>query len=333
MTAKPIIRIEKLVKDFKVPIENHKKGIFQSIKNIFYKKYESKTILKGFSFDIQEGEFVGFIGPNGAGKSTTIKMMTGILTPSAGTVEIMGSNPKEKRENYKHIGVVFGQRSLLEFDISVIESFKLYKDIYEVSDKDFRERIEYFGKILDIKTLLDLPVRKLSLGQRMRCEIAAALLHNPKIVYLDEPTIGLDVVAKENIRHFLKEVNEKFGTTIILTTHDMDDIEQTCQRIIIIDEGDIIYDGSLRGFNKEYLAYKTIELDYEHITDKQAFTKFLKEREILLEEKNKVHFKVFQDENKNTLIKKLLNMVEIKDIAIHQPRLESAIKEIYQKEK
>ena len=260
-------------------------------------------------------------------------MMTGILTPSAGTVEIMGSNPKEKRENYKHIGVVFGQRSLLEFDISVIESFKLYKDIYEVSDKDFRERIEYFGKILDIKTLLDLPVRKLSLGQRMRCEIAAALLHNPKIVYLDEPTIGLDVVAKENIRHFLKEVNEKFGTTIILTTHDMDDIEQTCQRIIIIDEGDIIYDGSLRGFNKEYLAYKTIELDYEHITDKQAFTKFLKEREILLEEKNKVHFKVFQDENKNTLIKKLLNMVEIKDIAIHQPRLESAIKEIYQKEK
>jgi len=333
MSNENIIKIDGLVKDFKIPVENKKKGFLQKVKNVFYKKYEEKRILKGFSFDIKPGEFVGFIGPNGAGKSTTIKMMTGILTPTAGEVNIMGVNPKEDRRYYKHIGVVFGQRSLLEFDISVIESFKLYKDIYEISDKDFKQRVEYFSEILDIEKLLDMPVRKLSLGQRMRCEIAAALLHNPKVVYLDEPTIGLDVIAKENIRKFLRKINEEFNTTIILTTHDMDDIENTCNRIIIIDEGDIIYDGSLKGFNNEFLGYKTFELDYEKIISKEKLDHFLENREIIAKENNKIKFKAFEDENKNDLIKKLLSFVEIKDISIHRPRLETAIKEVYEQKK
>lgn len=328
-----IIEIDNLVKEFKVPQENKKKGFFQKLKNVFYKKYKTKKVLKNLSFNIKEGEFVGFIGPNGAGKSTTIKVMTGILTPTFGDVKILGVNPKQDRRYYKHIGVVFGQRSLLEFDIPVIESFKLYKDIYEIPESSFKKRLAEFSKILEIDKFLHMPVRKLSLGQRMRCEIAAALLHNPKIVYLDEPTIGLDVIAKENIRKFLKRINRELKTTIILTTHDMGDIEDTCERIIVIDEGKIIYDGSLKNFNKEYLGYKTFEVDYEKILDKKKLSAFLRGKEVIERNGKVIKFKVLEKADKNKIIKKLPDMLEIRDILIHTPRLEVAIKEIYRHNK
>lgn len=187
---------------------------------------------------------MGYIGANGAGKSTTIKMLTGILVPTAGTVTVNGYVPHKQRESYtKGIGVVFGQRSQLWWDIAVIESFKLLRRIYDVPRADFNRRLQQFDDILGLSSFLNLPVRKLSLGQRMRCDLAAALLHNPAILFLDEPTIGLDVLAKSKIREFLKEINNEFKTTVILTTHDLGDIEALCPRVAIIDQGKMLYDG------------------------------------------------------------------------------------------
>lgn len=198
------------------------------------------------SFEIEKGEIVGYIGANGAGKSTIIKKMTGILTPTSGQVTVDGSIPYENRQkNAMDIGVVFGQRTQLWWDLPLTETFSLPKEIYDVSDEVFNERMEFLNEILELKPFLLSLVRTLSLGQRMRADIAAALIHNPKVIYLDEPTIGLDVIVKENVRRAIKEINQKYGTTIILTTHDLSDIEELCQRIIIIDEGKKIYDGSL----------------------------------------------------------------------------------------
>ena len=203
---------------------------------------------------------VGYIGPNGAGKSTTIKMLTGILVPSSGDVLANGFMPWKQRTAYvKNIGVVFGQRTQLWWDIAVIESFKLLRRIYDVSQRDFDERMELFNQVLNIREYLNTPVRKLSLGERMRCDLAAALLHNPPILFLDEPTIGLDVVAKDNIRQFLRTINQRFRTTVLLTTHDLDDIEELCRRIMIIDRGQLLYDGSLALLKERLLRTKQIK--------------------------------------------------------------------------
>ncbi len=239
-----LIEARGLTKEFK--IFNRREGVLGAFKDLFKRDYRPLKAVDNIDFLVEEGEMVGYIGANGAGKSTTIKMLTGILVPTAGWVEVNGYVPYRDREVYtKQIGVVFGQRSQLWWDIAVIESFKLLRRVYDVSREDFRRRLELFDEILELKELLYLPVRKLSLGQRMRCDLAAALLHNPKILFLDEPTIGLDVLAKSKIRDFLKEVNTEYKTTIILTTHDLGDIEALCPRVAIIDKGKMLYDGSV----------------------------------------------------------------------------------------
>lgn len=214
------------------------------------------------SFAIADGEIVGYIGSNGAGKSTTIKMMTGILRPTSGQILVNDVDPAQnRRENASNIGVVFGQRTQLWWDLPLSESFTILKEIYDVSDGDYKTRMEFINGVLELSDFFDRPVRTLSLGQRMRADLGAALLHNPKVLYLDEPTIGLDIVVKDNIRKAIRQINEQHNTTVILTTHDIGDIEELCSRIIIIDEGRKIYDGTLEHLRDTYSTHRIIRME------------------------------------------------------------------------
>ena len=240
----PIIIADHLTKNFK--IEKKEPGLKGTIKALFSSEKIVKKAVQDISFQISEGEIVGYIGKNGAGKSTTIKMLTGILVPTSGKCYVNGIEPyKNRQKNAQNIGVVFGQRTQLWWDLPLIESFTVLKGIYQVSDYDYKSRMEFINDILEVKEFENNPVRTLSLGQRMRADIAAAIIHNPRVLYLDEPTIGLDVVVKDKMREAIKELNRNFKTTIILTTHDMIDIEKLCKHIIIIDDGKIKYDDSL----------------------------------------------------------------------------------------
>jgi ABC-2 type transport system ATP-binding protein len=246
-----MIEVKHLSKSF-VKYEKEK-GLWGMIKGFVNAKKVITKAVDDVSFTIQKGEVIGYIGANGAGKSTTIKMLTGILTPSSGEVLVDGIIPyKDRITNAKNIGVVFGQRTQLWWDLPLIESFTILKDIYQVSEADYTARMALFNEVLHINDFIKSPVRTLSLGQRMRADIAASLLHNPKILYLDEPTIGLDVNAKKSMREAIKTMNASFHTTVILTTHDLDDIEELCQRILIIDTGKLIYDGALADIKTKY---------------------------------------------------------------------------------
>ena len=254
-----MIEIQNLTKIFKKPIR--KKGIIGMVTTLFSRKYEETRAVDDVSFDIPDGQIVGYIGSNGAGKSTTIKMMCGILTPTSGKVLIDGKEPYIKRRLVaKDIGVVFGQKTQLWWDIPLVESFKVLKEIYQVSDEDYKTRMEFLSSVLGIDEFLNQPVRTLSLGQRMRADLAASMLHNPKILFLDEPTIGMDVLVKERIRQAIHALNAKYHTTVVLTTHDMADIENLCSRIIMIEKGKIIYDGPLGNIKRRFGNIKTLTL-------------------------------------------------------------------------
>src|ERR1700758_2434547 len=258
MSADPLIYVHDLCKDFRT--FRRREGVWGSIQNLFVRDYRTVAAVDRGGFSIERGEMVGYIGPNGAGKSTSIKMLTGILVPTSGEAIVNGFVPYRQRRQYvRTIGVVFGQRTQLWWDIAVVESFKLLRRIYDVAQRDFDARMEMFNHILGIKDYLHTPVRKLSLGERMRCDLAAALLHNPPLLFLDEPTIGLDVVAKHHIREFLRAINRQFQTTVLLTTHDLDDIEELCRRIIIIDHGTVLFDGDLEVLKQRLLRIKQIK--------------------------------------------------------------------------
>ena len=239
-----MITMENVCKSYRIAKRNA--GFLEACKALFHREYEVVDALKSVSFTISDGEMVGYIGPNGAGKSSTIKILSGILTPDSGTVLVDSRTPwKNRIEHVRQIGVVFGQRSQLWWDVPVIDSFELLKDIYSISNQTYRENLEELTETLNLGELLRTPVRQLSLGQRMRCELAASLLHSPRILFLDEPTIGLDAVSKLAVREFVKTHNETHGTTVILTTHDMQDIEALTKRIILIGKGQILMDGTL----------------------------------------------------------------------------------------
>ena len=298
-----IISVKNLSKTFKKPIRGE--GINGMIKSFFSKKYDEVKAVDNISFDIKEGEIVGYIGANGAGKSTTIKMMCGILYPTDGEVKIDGmSFEKDRQAINKQMGVVFGQKTQLWWDIPLIETFKILKSIYEVSDEEYEERFEYLCDLLDMKPFLTQTVRSLSLGQRMRADFAAALIHSPRIVYLDEPTIGLDVLVKEKIRGAIKELNKRYNITVILTTHDMKDIEELCNRIIIIDKGKILYDGSLANIKYRFGNTKTIYIPSNVNIEANEIT-------------NRFPKLIIETKGDKTGIKFSLNDVETDDILLH----------------
>lgn len=268
-----MIELINLNKTFKKPVR--KEGVLGMFKTLFSRKYITKEAVKNINLQINEGEIVGYIGSNGAGKSTSIKMMCGILTPSSGKVLINGIEPYKKRRLIaKDIGVVFGQKTQLWWDIPLIESFKILKEIYQVSDKDYEERMEFLCSTLGIKDFLNQAVRSLSLGQRMRADLAAAWLHNPSILFLDEPTIGLDVLVKEKIREAIKVMNNKYHTTVLLTTHDMKDIENLCSRVVMIEEGSIIYDGTLENIKYKFGDLRTVTISSNNEIDIDSLDTF-----------------------------------------------------------
>ncbi len=255
-----MIRVENLVKEFRS--FERREGVMGAVRDLFHREYKAVRAVDGISFSIAPGEMVGYIGPNGAGKSTTMKILTGILVPASGEVTVAGFVPWRDRRRYvASIGAVFGQRSGLWWDLAVVESLRLVAEMYRVPRADFERRLTFFDGALGLAKYLHTPVRKLSLGERMRCDLAAALIHEPKILFLDEPTIGLDVVAKAAVRRFLKEANRTLGTTMILTTHDLVDIEEICPRVMIIDRGRLLYDGDLAAIRRrhDHLAHVTVD--------------------------------------------------------------------------
>lgn len=323
----PVIEVNNVSKEFKVL--QRPKGVLPSLKSLFHRSYTKKRAVDGISFSINQGEVVGYLGLNGSGKSTTIKMLTGILVPTTGTVLINGKEPfNNRQENAKKIGVVFGQRSQLYWSLPMEETFDLYRKIYKVDVKKFEKNKEYLVDMLDMKQFLRTPVRQLSLGQRMRAELVVALLHDPDILYLDEPTIGLDIFTKQKIREFIRELKCTRKTTIILTTHDMDDIEETCDRIITIDNGCKIYDGDLQEFKDAYSYGHTLIIDFQDEQEKE-FDSRLK---LVNKEGNQIQFSFDKREIAIAeVISSITQKYEIKDLSIIEPKIEDAIRQLLSK--
>lgn len=331
-----MIEVKHISKDFVMPKKYP--GLKGAIKGLFSTEKVVKTAVDDISFSIGKGEIVGYIGSNGAGKSTTIKMMTGILTPTKGECLVSGVDPnKNRKENAQNIGVVFGQRTQLWWDLPLGESFTILKEIYNVSDEEYEERMKFLNNVLGLNEFWNSPVRTLSLGQRMRADLGAALLHNPKVLYLDEPTIGLDLVVKDNIRKAIKEINEKYQTTIILTTHDIGDIEELCSRIIIIDEGKKIYDGSLEELKDTYGSKRKITMEVKqmdkimsldiaerlNIAPEECVVESDKENSILSVSFDKHKVQVPQ------VLSVVMEIVEVRDVQIKETELAQIVKEIY----
>lgn len=317
------------VKDLKKIYKTHERepGLINAVKSLVNRKYEIKEALKGITFEVEEGEILGLIGPNGAGKSTVLKVLSGVLYPDHGYVNVLGFTPWKDRVRYvKNIGVVFGQKEQLLWDLPAVDTFYLHKDLYDINEDEFKPRLDNMIRILQVEDIIKTPVRDLSLGERMKCKIIAALLHNPKLVFLDEPSIGLDVIAKDNLRDFIKEINQKYKTTFIVTTHDMQDIERLCKRIIIINHGEIIYDGLLSMISNKFIKTKIIDAKFEDRYKDFSF----KDCRIL--EKRDYELKLELDIKKGSvkaLINYLLGNFNVADINIEDPPIEEIIKLIY----
>ena len=320
-----LIEAENLNKTFR--IYNQGEGIKGYLKSFLSRDYREVNAVEDLNLEIDEGEIIGYIGSNGAGKSTTVKMLTGILEPSSGRIEVDGRDPhSQRKKNAMNIGVVFGQKTQLWWDLPVKESFRLLKEIYEVPDEDYEERIDRFDEVLQLSDFWGQPVRKLSLGQKMRCELAASFLHYPKIVYLDEPTIGLDVAVKERIRDFIHEMNREEDITVMLTTHDIDDIEDLCERIVVLDEGRKIYDGELNALVNRFTSRRMI-MD---LRDQNGFSLDLEGVKDV--EKEEGHVEVVFDReviSASDLMRHVLDNYEVLDFQIKEPDIESVVKKIY----
>lgn len=332
-----IIEVENLCKEFKIPI--HNEGKFGYVKDLFSKKYNVKKVVKNISFQIKKGEIVGYLGPNGAGKSTTIKMMTGVLQPTSGKIWVNSIVPYENRiVNARNIGVVFGQRSQLWWALPVIESFKILKDIYQIPTNEYNSIMELYKSVVQIDKLFDKPVRQMSLGQRTLCDILASFLHNPKVVFLDEPTIGLDVSMKFKIRSLIKRMNKELGTTVVLTTHDMGDVDAVCERIIIIDDGACIYNTDIDNLRNFFGNTRTVKLrfddcdmalDHDKYKLEEIFSSFY-----VYDDGEWINIVV--DENIQSVpsvLEDIRNYKRIKDVRIEEVSTESVIRKLYENNK
>ncbi|OLO28230.1 daunorubicin ABC transporter ATP-binding protein [Alkalihalophilus pseudofirmus] len=326
------IEVRELRKEFKS--FSSRSGLMGAFRDLFTRNYKILAAVDNVSFEVKKGEMVGYIGENGAGKSTTIKMLTGILTPSGGEVIVNGMNPHKERERFvRTIGVVFGQRSQLWWDIAVQESFRLLKKVYNIPDEQYEPHIKEIIETLDLEPLLDKPVRKLSLGQRMRCELAAALIHNPPLLFLDEPTIGLDVLVKLKIREFLKKINKRFNTTILLTTHDLSDIEALCERVIMLDEGKIIYDGSLANLRGNWGQGKEVHFQFDEVVEEERLLKATNGLPVEWrqgDQENVWVASVIQEEIVSQIISLVASHIKLSDMRINEVSTEEIIRNIYE---
>ncbi len=323
----PVIIAENLTKVFRV--QQKEPGVAGAVKALFKPHHKEKTAVHNVSFAIEPGEIVGYIGVNGAGKSTTIKMLTGILQPTAGQIRVLGRDPhRERVANAQKIGVVFGQRTQLWWDLALIESLNMVARIYEVPPARYKELLAQFAETLDLGELLSVPIRSMSLGQKMRAELAATLIHEPEIVYLDEPTIGLDLLVKERIRAFIKEQNREKGTTVILTTHDLGDIEELCQRVMIIDTGKLIYDGPLAVIKDRFGKYR--EISFETAVSPNSLTSPPASKIINQEDRRLVLRFDRSQTSASKVAAAIMNQIEVLDFSLAEPDLSMVVKQIYQ---
>lgn len=341
-----IIAMNNICKEFK--ILNRREGLKGSLQDLFSRDYKIIQAVNDITMKIGKGEIVGYLGPNGAGKSTTIKMMTGVLEPTSGDIRVNNRIPyKNRTQNAQEIGVVFGQRSQLWWSLPVIESFKILKDIYQVSDKNYKDMMELYNSLVDIDSLMHKPVRQMSLGQRTLSDILAAFLHNPGVVFLDEPTIGLDVSMKSKIRDLIKALNKEKETTVILTTHDMGDVDELCKRIVIIDKGTMIYDNDIEQLRKFFGAYRTLKVQFDKSFAVPA-SEALKRTATLLEDKikesypaakslvvtvedNWISILVNEDETELMMILNFIQGIrKIYDVKLEEISTESVIRKIYE---
>lgn len=301
-------------------------GLIGSIKTLVSRKYEKKIAVDNINFSIQEGDFIGFIGPNGAGKTTTIKMLSGIIHPSSGDIKVMGFIPQKLQNEFKkQFAITMGQKSQLWWDIPAIDSFHLLKEIYEIPDDNFKNILEELTKLLDVKHVLNIPLRNLSLGERMKMEIMGSLLHSPKVLFLDEPTIGLDISSRRRIREFLKYINKEKKITIILTSHYLEDIEQLCNRIIAINKGKIIYDGTLKAVPIDSLKYKHVSVSFD---DKNAFSLLDKYGKCVVETDTSAKFLINKDDLKD-FGKEVFANNNFYDISIEDVPLDDTIENLF----
>lgn len=321
-----IINVTNLAKTF----IRHKTqpGFKGAVIGLFKREKIEIRAVNRISFSVKEGEIVGFLGPNGAGKTTTLKMLSGILYPTEGQIKVNGFIPHERKNQFKKsIGMVMGQKQQLLWDLPAADSFELLKEIYQIPDKTYQKHLNRLVKLLDVRDILNIQVRQLSLGQRMKMEIIAALLHQPKILFLDEPTLGLDVVSQKNIREFFKAYNRENKTTILLTSHYMEDIKILCEQIIIINRGQIIYDDLLSKLVKDRLRYKIIRITLTNSTEK-SFVKYGK-----IIKSDDLQIEIAVDQNKTTAVaKEILNDFPVEDITINEPEAEEVIREIFQED-
>ena len=337
-----MIYVENVRKEFRKLVKSP--GLAGSAKALFFPKYEITAAVDDISFHVPKGQILGFIGPNGAGKSTVIKMLTGILTPTSGECRINGFNPQKERKKYvKEIGVVFGQRTQLWWDLPLRETYSVLKEIYEVNDNDYNERMNMLREVLSLDDFISSPVRTLSLGQRMRADIAASLLHNPKVLFLDEPTIGLDVVVKDKIRKAIMEINKTQQTTVILTTHDISDIELLCSRIVMIDKGKKVYDGSLNNLKEKYGIMRELNFELESaenfsaenfkkgIFRKDLLKNNLLENDFSINQENGIYKIRFNSEKIHVkdMLSYTLSNTNAKDISIRDADIEEIIRRLY----
>jgi ABC-2 type transport system ATP-binding protein len=322
----PFIQVEHLYKEFR--IAKHHRGAWGAVRNLFTSDYRVVRAVEDVSFSIEAGELVGYLGPNGAGKSTTIKILTGILVPTGGEVNIAGRVPwNERVEHVRGIGVVFGQRTNLWWDLPVIESLDLLKHVYRVPEDRYEQNLAEFREMLGLDEFLHTPVRSLSLGQRMRADLAGALLHDPQIVFLDEPTIGLDVVAKERIRQFIKLINRKRGVTVILTTHDLGDVEKLCERVLMIDHGKLLFDGApgelVKRFGGERELVVDFAEDYANVEIDGARVAHRGDR--------RVTYRFARGSiSASELIQRLSAQYRIVDLSVQEPQIEDTVRKIYE---
>jgi len=319
-----VISVSHLSKYYQV----HQKeaGFFGSIKSLFARKYETVRAVDNISFSINEGELVGFIGPNGAGKTTTLKCLSGLLFPTSGEISVLGFTPWERKYEFLgSIALVMGQKNQLWWDLPAQETFLLNKEIYEISAKKFNERLSELSSLLKVDQLLKTPVRKLSLGERMKMELIASLIHSPKMLFLDEPTLGLDIVMQQNLRDFIKEYNKRHRATIILTSHYMKDVESLCKRVIIINLGKIIFDGELKTLARQHAPYKLIKVVLQRHIEKNSIQTFGRVAKFQYPE----FVLISPNEKISELTSKLLKQLPIEDLTIQEPAIEDIIREIF----